>query len=62
VSDFVVPAAREVSQRVIDEAQDLRLSAEDQRTLAQAIADPSSPTEALVRSADAYRNLIKESR
>jgi uncharacterized protein (DUF1778 family) len=62
VSDFVVQAAREASQRVIDDAQDLRLSAEDQRTLVQAIADPSSPTEALVRGADAYRNLIKESR
>lgn len=62
VSDFVAAAAQEAAQRIIDDSQILRLSLDDQRTFAEAVANPSAPAAALVRSADAYRNLIKESR
>lgn len=62
VSDFVAAAAQEMARRVIEDARLLRLSPDDQRIFAQAVANPFAPTEALVRSADAYRNLIRESR
>ena len=60
-SDFVGAATPEAAQRPIEEPQVLRLSVEDQRAFAEAVGKPPPPNEALVRSADAYRNLIKES-
>jgi uncharacterized protein (DUF1778 family) len=61
VSDFVVSAAQEAAARAIEETQIIRLSVEDQRAIASAILDPPSPTPALVRAAQAYRALIKQS-
>ena len=59
VSDFVVAAAQEAASRTIEETQIIRLSVTDQRIFAEAILNPSSPSPALQRAADAYRGLIK---
>jgi len=59
VSDFVVAAAQEAANRTIEAAQIIRLSVEDQRAFADAIANPPPPSAALVRAAEAHRALIK---
>lgn len=61
VSDFVVAAAQEAASRAIEENQIIRLSVEDQRVFAEAILNPPAPSKGLLRAADAYRNLIKDS-
>jgi uncharacterized protein (DUF1778 family) len=60
VSEFVVAAAREAAQRIIEETQIVRLSVQDQRAFAEAILDPAAPASALVRAAGAHRTLIRE--
>jgi uncharacterized protein (DUF1778 family) len=62
VSDFVVAAAQEAATRTIEETQIIRLSVEDQRAFAEAIINSPAPNAALLRAAEAYRTLIKESR
>ncbi len=62
VSDFVVAAAQEAANRTIEETQIIRLSVEDQRAFAEAILDPPAPGSALIRAAEAYRELVKASR
>jgi uncharacterized protein (DUF1778 family) len=59
VSDFVVAAAQEAASRTIEAAQIIRLSVEDQRAFAEAIANPAPPSAALLRAAEAHRSLIK---
>ena len=59
VSDFVVAAAQEAANRTIEQAQIIRLSVEDQRAFAEAIANPSPPSAALLRAAEAHWALIK---
>ncbi|GEM_PF-3338064 len=54
-------AAQEAACRAIEENQIIRLSVEDQRAFAEAILDPPAPSKGLLRAADAYRNLIKDS-
>jgi uncharacterized protein (DUF1778 family) len=61
VSDFVVAAAQEAASRAIEENHIIRLSVEDQRAFAEAILDPPAPSKGLLRAAEAYRTLIKES-
>jgi uncharacterized protein (DUF1778 family) len=58
VSDFVVSAAHEAAQRTIEETQIIRLSAEDQKALAECILNPPEPTRALRRAKAAHRRLI----
>lgn len=58
LSDFVVSAAQEAAQRTIEEAQILRLSVEDQQTLAAAILNPPEPNDALRRAAAAHQRLV----
>jgi uncharacterized protein (DUF1778 family) len=62
VSDFVVSAAREAAQRAIEATQIIRLSMEDQRTLAESILDPPEPTRALRRAKAAHQRLISRLR
>jgi uncharacterized protein (DUF1778 family) len=50
LTDFVVSAAREAAVRAIEAAEILRLSAEDQRLIAEAILHPPEPTAALRRA------------
>jgi uncharacterized protein (DUF1778 family) len=62
VSDFMVAAAHAAAHRTIEEAQIIRLAAEDQRALAEAALNPPAPASALVRGAKTYRALVKASR
>ena len=48
VSDFVVAAAQTAAHRMIEEAQVIRLSVEDQRLFAEAITNAPPPNEALL--------------
>jgi uncharacterized protein (DUF1778 family) len=59
ISDFVVSAAREAAARVIQEAQIIRLSVQDQQAFAAAIIDPPEPVPALRKAAKMHRRLIK---
>lgn len=60
VSDFVVAAAQEAANRIIEETQIIRLSVEDQRAFAEAILNPPAPSPALIRAAEAHSRLIRE--
>lgn len=62
VSDFMVAAAQDAAHRMIDAVQMTRLSVADQQAFAQAILEPPEPNAALLRSAAAYRSLVKTSR
>ncbi len=55
VSGFVVQAALASAQEVLLHQELLVLSARDSRTLAEALASPPEPTEALLRAARAYQ-------
>jgi len=59
ISDFVVAAAQDAAERMIEATQIVRLSVEDQRAFAEAVLNPP-PNEALKRAAAAYRILIKD--
>ncbi len=58
VSDFVVAAAQEAAHRAIEEVQIIRLSVEDQRSVAAAILEPAAPNAALRRAVARHRKLI----
>jgi uncharacterized protein (DUF1778 family) len=62
VSDFVVAAAQEVAQRTIGDAQLIRLSVEDQRTFAEALANPPLMNDAMERAKEAHARLIAKGR
>ena len=62
VSDFIVAAAQEAAHRAIEEAQIVRLSVEDQRTIAEAILEPPPLAPAMKRAIKRYRSVIKASR
>jgi uncharacterized protein (DUF1778 family) len=62
LSDFVVTAAQEAAQRIIDETQIIRLSAEGQRLFAETILNPPKPNKALRRTFEAHKRLIAECR
>lgn len=61
VSDFVIAAAQDAANRTIEAEQIIRLSVEDQRMIMDAILDPPSSSPALLRAAEAYKDLIKSS-
>jgi uncharacterized protein (DUF1778 family) len=61
LSDFVVAAAQEAAYRTIEQVEIIRLSAEDQRLLAEALLNPSEPAPALVRAFENYRRLVRRS-
>jgi uncharacterized protein (DUF1778 family) len=58
LTDFVVTAARDAACRVIEEADIIRLSVEDQRQIAEAILNPPEPTPALRRAFARRRELF----
>ena len=58
LTDFVVAAADEAACRTIEQTEIIRLSAEDQRQIAEAILNPPAPTTALRRAAKRYRELF----
>ena len=57
ISDFVVNAAQDAAKRAIEDAEIIRLSAEDQVRLAQALVYPPAPNAALKR---AMRRYVKD--
>lgn len=61
LTDFVVSAAREAASRTIEEVEILRLSAEDQQRIAQALLQPPVPAPALARAFQRHRELFGES-
>lgn len=58
VSDFIATAAQEAAHRAIEETQIIRLSVEDQRTIAEALINPPEPTPALRRAFETHRRLF----
>ena len=62
ISDFVVTAALEAARKTVEETQLVRLSMEDQISFAEAIAKAPEPNDALRRSRDAHRRLLRETR
>lgn len=58
VSDFVVSAAQEAAHRAIEEAQIIRLSAEDQRRFVDLLLNPPPPAPALERAKKAHAELF----
>jgi len=62
VSDFVVAAAQEAAHRTIDEAQVIRLSAEDQQRFVELLLYPPAMAPALKRAKRAHARLIASSR
>jgi uncharacterized protein (DUF1778 family) len=63
VNAFVAGAAEEVAHYTIEkEKQVVRLSAEDQRLIAEALLNPPERTDALKRAFERYHSLIRESR
>ena len=61
VSEFIVTAAEDTARRIVEETEVIRLSAEDQRLLAEAIFNPPPPTPALIRAIQHYRRVVKSS-
>jgi uncharacterized protein (DUF1778 family) len=61
LTDFVITAASEAARKTIEETEILRLSAEDQRRVAEALLKPPSPSAALLRAAERHRNLVSTS-
>jgi uncharacterized protein (DUF1778 family) len=62
VSEFIVTAAQEAASKTIEETTIIRLSAEGQRTFAEAIINPPKPSAGLKRAFSAHRRLIREVR
>ncbi len=58
LTDFVVAAADEAACRAIEQTEISRLSAEDQRQIAEAIINPPEPGPALLKAARRYRELF----
>jgi len=58
LTDFVVAAADEAACRAIEQTEIIRLSAEDQRQIAEAIINPPEPGPALLKAARRYRELF----
>ncbi|WP_246298827.1 type II toxin-antitoxin system TacA family antitoxin [Desulfolutivibrio sulfodismutans] len=58
LTDFVVTAASEAARKTIEDMEILRLSADDQLRIAQAVLDPPSPVPALVRAAKRHRERV----
>ena len=61
LSDFVVAAAQEAAYRTIEEVEIIRLSAEDQRLLAEALLNPPPLAPAMERAIERYRRVVKGS-
>ena len=58
ISEFVVDAAREAADRVLQEANIIRLAAEEQRRFVELMLKPPSPSAALKRAKAAHAKLI----
>lgn len=59
LSDFVVTAANEAACKAIEQAEIIRLSATDQRRIAEAILHPPQPAKALEKATRTRRELMQ---
>ena len=60
ISDFVVSAAHDAAQRVIDDETIIRLSTEDQARFAEALLNPPAPSQALTRAIHEHAALVEQ--
>jgi uncharacterized protein (DUF1778 family) len=60
LTDFVISAAREAAVRAIAEADNVRLSREDQERFAAAMLSPPAPSPALRRAFERHARLVEE--
>ena len=58
MTDFVVDAVQEAAQRVIEQADIIRLSGADQQRFAEALLSPPSPSPALKRAIERHDQLL----
>lgn len=58
LTDFVVAAASEAARKTIEDMEIIRLSAEDQVRVAEAILNPPEPTPSLVRAFERHRRMV----
>jgi uncharacterized protein (DUF1778 family) len=58
ISDFVVDAARDAAERVLAEANVIRLAAEEQRRFVDLLLNPPPPSAALKRAKAAHAKLL----
>ena len=59
LTDFVVAAASEAARKTLEDMEIIRLSAEDQIRVAQAILNPPDPAPALIRAFERHRRLVE---
>lgn len=59
MTDFVVAAVQEAAQGVIERAELVRLSLQDQEAFALALAEPPPPNEALLRALERRSQLLR---
>jgi len=59
LTDFVVGAAHDAARRAIEEESLIRLSADDQRRFADALANPPAPNAALKRAKRLHRDNVE---
>ncbi len=58
MTDFVVSAVQEAAQRVIEQAEVIRLSQADSQRFAEALLSPPPPTPPLERAIEHRRRLV----
>ena len=58
ITDFVVSAAHDAAQRVIEDDNLMRLSADDQARFAQALINPPEPNDALRQAMQAHKESV----
>ena len=61
VSDFVVTAAQEAAEAVIEQRELIQLSQADQQRFANALLEPALPGAAMKQAAKTHRELIEPS-
>ena len=59
ISEFVVAAAHDTAQRVLEKARSVRLSIADQERIAKLLTSPRAPNKALKQAFAAHRKLIR---
>jgi uncharacterized protein (DUF1778 family) len=59
LTDFVVSAASEAARKAIEDMEIIRLSAEDQRRIAESILTPPDPAPALIRAFERHRRMVE---
>jgi uncharacterized protein (DUF1778 family) len=58
LTDFVIASVHDAAVRVVEEAQTIRLSAEDSRVFAEALLNPREPNARLKATARRYLRLL----